>query len=156
MNLRPHGPEPCALPNCATPRSKNIEFSNSGQNCGQPPFLRGFETTRSRFFSSFLAFSRFFEGGRSVRPLAPEPSALPNCATPRLGYYLIFLYFTMSEFEPARPFRKYSRRASLDSLAPSTPYFRDTLHKNNTQLFLLAHPWSRTKRTTKLCHTPRY
>ena len=101
MNLRPHGPEPCALPNCATPRGKNIEFSNSGQNCGQPPFLRGFETTRSRFFSVFLAFSRFFEGGRSERPLAPEPCALPNCATPRnsvLGNYIMSLNNCQGDF----------------------------------------------------------
>ena len=32
-------------------------------------------------------------------------------------------------FEPARPFRKYSRLASVDRLPRDAPYFRDTLQK---------------------------
>ena len=59
------------------PEGKNIEFFNSGQNCGQTPFLRGTGRTKARFFSVFLAFSRFFEGERTERPLAPETGALP-------------------------------------------------------------------------------
>ena len=52
-------------------------------------FLRENEATRTRLFAVFLAFSRFFEGGGSERPLAPKRRALPTAPHPDGGFYLI-------------------------------------------------------------------
>ncbi len=46
------------------------------------------------------------------------------------------------------PFRKYSRRVSLGTLAPSARYFRYTLRKNDTQSFLQSLPM--TYRTSRI------
>ena len=59
---RLHAPKPGAIPSFATPRCvKNMEFSNSGQNCGQNSFwgkMRQRELGFLPFFSRFLAFLR--------------------------------------------------------------------------------------------------
>ena len=67
-------------------------FSVSGQTCGQTTYIGiVIELIIAQKCSVFKGFRRFCKFYARNRQFAPEPSALPNCATPR--YRAIISHF---------------------------------------------------------------
>ena len=71
-------------------------FSVSGQTCGQTTYIGVvIELIIAQKCSVFKGFRRFCKFYARNRQFAPEPSALPNCATPRISYQYIIHRFCL-------------------------------------------------------------